>query len=296
MEVGLVGFGPANLSVLAHWLDTKKGSLKGSIFSVFDPGDPLGLGTSYGPQSATNLLNTSVNTTSLYHTKPHDFLNWLKKRPSLYTPYCTEEALTGAFVPRAVFGQYLSELREECFRELTKRGGELRTYRSQVVGVTRSKKYVIDLENGKSVETDYVVVAIGNKKHLAFPKLVGSPGFFTACSVPSNPNLPVAIIGTRLSAIDAILQLASQGHMGPIHAISTSGFLPEINYRLNFEDESPHPILNLERLKGLSNPDRVGGLYHLLMEALAELYPEGIPWDVTKYLRRGAGGTFPQGT
>ena len=63
-----------------------------------------------------------------------------------------------------------------------------------------------------------------------YPGLRGSPGY--SPSPWPHPTIPkaasVAIIGTGLSAVDAVKQLFAEGHTGPVTLASRGGRLPAV--------------------------------------------------------------------
>ncbi|MFG5408323.1 hypothetical protein ABXN37_09610 [Piscinibacter sakaiensis] len=83
------------------------------------------------------------------------------------------------------------------------------------------------------------MLAIGNLASNSFAALRGQAGYADT-PYPSlgllagiDRGAPIGILGTSLSAVDAIAGLVAQGQRGPIHAVSRNGRLPSVRGLLN---------------------------------------------------------------
>jgi uncharacterized NAD(P)/FAD-binding protein YdhS len=178
-------------------------------------------GVAYETAYHANLLNVPAGNMSAFAQDTDHFVNWLKHRQP--------KANAATFIPRRIYGDYLSEIFYETISDLKNT--------EYIVGsaINLSRKndlWTIYLDNGDSFEAYKVVLAFGN---LLIPS---DPIDFSA--VPSNyrrnpwaqetvqgleADAPVLLIGTGLTMIDVALSLREAGHRGPIHAISRHGRL-----------------------------------------------------------------------
>ena len=115
---------------------------------IIDPRPELGLGLAYSTPSLRHLLNVPAGKISALPTQPDHFLNWLRQ-------HFDAQATAGTFAPRAVFGQYI------------------RSLLASAQGITQVQASVLDLhragdgahlllDNGATLQANYVVLATGN--------------------------------------------------------------------------------------------------------------------------------------
>ena len=188
---------------------------------VVDPNPELGLGLAYSTPSLRHLLNVPAGKISAIPSQPNHFLDWLRAN---HDP----EAKATTFAPRAVFGRYVQSLL------------------SEVSGIEQEQSSVIDLQHlchgavltfgdGRQLRADQVVLATGNFDPAALPGISAEAvetGAYRHNAWASgtyqglDPNAPVALIGTGLTAVDVVLRLREIGHRGIITAVSRHGVFP----------------------------------------------------------------------
>lgn len=200
---------------------------------LVDPARRPGRGLAYGACGPQHLLNVPVSRMELGLTP--SFAAWLSQRPESVAE-AVEEAqgdLASAFVPRALFGDYLQDRLGEALT--TAPGPGLCAMRGEVVAVLEAPRRGVRLADGREVEADAVVLAIGNMA----PKPPGGPdGWFydTPTFIPDpwapdgladlDPAAPVLLLGAGLTMVDIALRLADAGHRGAMLAVSRRGLAP----------------------------------------------------------------------
>jgi uncharacterized NAD(P)/FAD-binding protein YdhS len=122
----------------------------------------------------------------------------------------------------------------------------------------------ITLANGETIDADKVVLATGNEMPAELPGselLAQHPGYagnpwqnWEAKLPPETEN--IALLGTGLTTVDAIVTLLALGWRGTIHAISRNGLLPNSHFKgLNHPEFPPEGVdvatLGLDRLVAL---------------------------------------------
>ena len=188
---------------------------------LIDQRSDFGLGLAYSTPSLRHLLNVPAGKISALPDKPAHFLAWLRKN---HDPAATEKT----FAPRAVFGRYIQSL-------LATTTG----LRQEIATVTdirvHSSGAVLLLDNGKELKTDLIVLATGNFDPASLPGITQAAhdsglyhhnAWTTETYKGLDPEATVALIGTGLTGVDAVLRLRELGHRGKIIAISRHGIFP----------------------------------------------------------------------
>lgn len=188
---------------------------------VIDPRPEIGLGLAYSTPSLRHLLNVPAGKISALPTEPDHFLKWLRL-------HFDTKATPNTFAPRAIFGRYVQSLF------------------ASVQGLTQMQTSVLDLhrrgngahlllDNGATLQADYVVLATGNFDPATLPGIDEAAAksgaychnaWLTATYENLPQDAPVTLIGTGLTGVDVVLRLRELGHRGTITAISRHGFLP----------------------------------------------------------------------
>lgn len=183
-----------------------------------------GRGVAYSPFSDEHLLNVSAGVMGAFPDAPADFHRWLAENGYGAEP--------GDFVPRAWYGKYLEGMlaTEANQAEST----TLIRQEAMIVSISHSgTTFELVAEDGSSFSADAVVVATGNLPQ-GFPTggaeleqrgLLMDPWKVDAVD-GLGPDDPICILGTGLTAIDIILDLARKQRRNPIFAISRRGRFP----------------------------------------------------------------------
>jgi uncharacterized NAD(P)/FAD-binding protein YdhS len=207
-HVAVIGAGLAGTASALHL--RRAGVAK---VSLIDRGIAPGRGVAYGTRRPEHLLNVPARRMAVFPDDPDHFVRWLE--PHGLGP---ED-----YAERRQFGAYLIELL------------------GQADGIDRIAAEAVDVEgdavrldDGRRIAADAFILALGNLR----PAIPGGidPAALGAAWVgdPWSPALaeglatdaPVVLLGTALTAIDAVLTLDALGHRGPILAISRRGLAP----------------------------------------------------------------------
>ena len=221
---------------------------KGTRIILLDRSGRFGPGLAYSTDSPVHYLNVPAGNMSAFEDEPGHFLAWAQAhqaaRPGAFptpTPPPTQPIVTGSFVPRGVYGEYLSELLETAQREqpgmIETIGAGAAAVRIAADGESGRSGAEISTTDGRTIRADRVVLAFGNAlpahpPHLS-PELCGGAhaGYIaspwnTKAIAQIRPDEPVFIVGTGLTMVDIVMQLHAQGHAGHIIALSRRGLLP----------------------------------------------------------------------
>jgi uncharacterized NAD(P)/FAD-binding protein YdhS len=193
----------------------------GTRIILVEPRPQRGLGLAYSTPILQHLLNVPAAKISALPDQPNHFLFWAQR---YYDP-----AMTAAdFAPRAVFGRYI--------QSLLARTPEVEHLQATAVDCRlEGGRVVVELADGSTLAADAVVLATGNFDPAPLPGVAEEAvrsGVYRHSAWDGesyrglDPEAPVTLIGTGLTAVDVILRLRETGHRGPVTAISRHGVFP----------------------------------------------------------------------
>jgi len=291
-RIGVVGFGATGLSFLAQFLENLEAPDRFELF--FFDASSHGLGDAYREQAASNLMNTSVEVTSLFEEKPDDFLHWLNENPSAWKElFPSKVSFDGKeLVPRILFGRYLSARRAQLLEQAAHVGLAVQVHALEITDLqTSAEKYRL-VSPSSDFDVDVVLLFTGCYKRPLFPSLEGKPGYIGSIyreklsqeQIGQDAN--VLVLGTKLSAIDAVLQVATLCPNAKITVASRTGEFPAPNLAIDLKRAQPNRWLNREAFdaKRKENPSLPVEdlIYGLTLNALRDA---GSPWEIETFLQ-----------
>jgi uncharacterized NAD(P)/FAD-binding protein YdhS len=237
--VVVVGGGASAVAFVASVLEGMTERRAGPRLTVYiiekRPG--CGRGLAYSRDFDSNILNTRAGSITLFPNKPGHFYQWLIRNRELWEDDFPGLVLNQeAFVPRSLFGIYL----EDVMCGLTKKAIEVGCKLISVQGEAKSINYghdgriVVATDTSIAFQCDHVVLSCGNLGTKEYGEFSDNKNFFRSpypvkrLAHRIDGDARVGILGSRLSAIDAIIALTDCGHRGPIAVHSRSGFLPTV--------------------------------------------------------------------
>jgi len=187
----------------------------------------LGEGIAYGTQEEFHLLNVPAGRMSLWPDRADDFVRWANRRHGAAAP--TD------FLPRTWYGEYARETLLATAREQAPHAA-LSVVFDEVRRVARHPRggWLVHLGRGPSLRASAVVLAVGHRPP-ADPlrsKWKGPRHRFMADAWrPFAMNAvgaddSVLILGSGLTAIDAVLSLSAEPRRAPITLLSRRGLTP----------------------------------------------------------------------
>lgn len=246
-----------------------------------------GRGYAYSTTHPAHLLNTPAAAMSAVPASPDHLVRWARDKGIGYE----------GFLPRSVYGDYLSELlaSEERRALPTARVARLT---SQVVAIRRGcglRALRLDLAAEGRVDADLVILATGNLPPDWNPdwniaggasrRLVADPWLPGALRHAADGSR-VVVVGSGLTMIDIAIALTSGNQNTTVHAVSRHGLLP-IEHRwpprpaVSGRDQANIPISSPVRLRALMRDVRRAaeraGDWQDVIEALRPRVP-GL-WD-----------------
>lgn len=179
-------------------------------------------GLAYSTSDDNLLLNVPAGNMSALPDEPEHFLEYCRAiDPSINS---------GSFVSRRIYGDYLEHTLQQAERASRL---PLTHLHADVVAVRRcdsSARFRLELADGATLTVDRVVLALGyaGSKTLRLGETeddIGD-GWSRAALEPSEGDLPIAIAGSGLTAIDTVFRLTSQEDSCRLVLISRHGYLP----------------------------------------------------------------------
>ncbi|MEU0503100.1 FAD/NAD(P)-binding protein [Nocardia sp. NPDC005998] len=232
-----IGRGPTGTALARQLLP---GLPAGTRYVVVDR-DPVATRLPFGTPEPTHLINTRAAKSSLNLADPDEFQRWLTDQAAAAGQSVAE------FPARALFGRYVRDMFDQAVQDATAAGVVVDVVADEAirVAVGDMRRWRIECASGRVLAADRIAICVGMLPQSdRFPDLVGAPGYFAdPWELPALPNdARVAVLGTRLTAIDTALTLAARGHTGPVLLASRSGRLPRLR-----GPETTAPIPHVEQ-------------------------------------------------
>jgi uncharacterized NAD(P)/FAD-binding protein YdhS len=266
VKIAIVGGGPASVSLCMQLFEkfTPHVTEEEVEISVFEKNTAIGPGLPYSIEEDCYVLNLPKEVMEPIQGQNGRFSNWLKSFPD-----CPQDTY---FPPRYYFGKYLEYLANDVAQRSV--GGKIKikyhTTCEVLDLIEQDDQFEVVTTKGNYVG-DYTILCTGHMPSVAYRHLIGNEryvhnpwkeGVFEG--IP--PDEEIAIIGTRLSAIDIALKLSSIGHQGKVSMVSRSGLLPAVLAK----SIPPYPLKYLT----LENFDHItkSGLMPLGLNELMKLF------------------------
>ncbi|WP_178133753.1 FAD/NAD(P)-binding protein [Vineibacter terrae] len=220
-SIAIVGAG-ASGTLLALQLSRKVPA--GTRIVLIERNAQFGVGLAYSTQNPNHLVNIPNGRMSAFDDQPNHFVDWMQRQ----SPHILDgaPAAGSAFAPRRVYGAYLRDL-------LIAVKPAPKILHEEVVSIeVRGGLSRLRCASGRVLPASLVVFATGNDR----PATPDAPGLKEApfwrpdswrmdAFATLDPGLPVLLIGTGPTAVDAVITLLDQGHVGLIYTVSRRGLL-----------------------------------------------------------------------
>ena len=216
-DVAIVGGGFSGTMVAAQL------ARRGIDSFLIEGGGRLGRGIAYSTTESAHVLNVRAEVMGAWPEDPEDFARQIEG----------EGGSAKAFCERRRFGRYLDGILADAVAS-----GSVQPVAATAASAVREGGWwTIGLDDGRTVETKTLVLAIGNQAPapIAFARAISPVRFVNNPWGPqaraaderlAGSDRPVLLIGTGLTAVDHILSLDANGHRGRIVALSRRGQLP----------------------------------------------------------------------
>lgn len=228
-KIGIIGGGFSGLMTAVQIIQKSKQALE---IVLIEKEPSLGRGAAYNPYSEKHMLNVSTKKMSAYPDQPDHFLNWVMQQHAFVDKDKT--LIAQAFLPRKLYGDYLSEIWSEAQQEAKEKDILISFFHASVIEInSKGDSVCLSLQNHEKLTVDQCVIATGN--HSPRNPKIENRDFYQSKKYFQNPwklasvahvkdDLPVLIIGNGLTMVDTVFGLLEQGFKGTIYSISPNGF------------------------------------------------------------------------
>lgn len=237
----------------------------------------VGEGVAYGTRELAHLLNVPAGKMSAWPDRPDDFLNWAAARDA--------RVRAGDFLPRQWYGEYVRETLLNSASEVGA-ASELSVLFDEVRRVARRPDggWLVHLGRGASVQADAVVLAVGHRPpddpfgsrwSGSRTRLIADPWRTFAMNVV-RPEESVIIVGTGLTAADAVMSLQHPQRTGVITIVSRRGLLPQAHAQTAINPVDMKPVVS--ELLATEGGVRALDLSRRVRRAIREAFAKGVDW------------------
>ncbi|MFJ4713492.1 FAD/NAD(P)-binding protein [Streptomyces sp. NPDC088785] len=239
LSIAVVGAGASGIMTTLRLLQHHRARSRGTLtIHLIDRAERPGLGVAYGTPLRDHILNMQAKTMSLYPGDPDHFLRALpglladdppaSAPPATATDHPDAEALAASYVPRRVYGAYLARCLTDALTATAGSGARVEYHRREAVRLAPAPTGVqVDTEGpGPAVPAcTHAVLCVGDLPPTSYRYLLGHPHYAPSPWVDGFPDAvpedaAVGVIGTGLTAVDALLSLRAAGHRGPLYAFA----------------------------------------------------------------------------
>jgi uncharacterized NAD(P)/FAD-binding protein YdhS len=273
----IVGGGFSGSMTAAQILKRAHGSELNVEVVLVERRGTLGEGLAYSTRESAHLLNVPAGRMSAWPDRPDDFVQWAARH---YGPVCSTD-----FLPRQWYGEYVREALLSTAEE-ARPSARLTVVFDEVRRVARhpSGGWMVHMAREHSLRAEAVILTvghrppsdpIGNRWSGLRTRFISDPWRPFATNVVS-PDEAAVVLGSGLTAVDAVLSLSQQPRQAPITLISRHGLLPHAHAAM--------PLTPIDWTRVVSDlvtaPGGVRALTLLrqLRHKVRELAPTGVDW------------------
>ncbi len=225
MNLAIVGAGLSGTMLLIHLAQIYlKKPFEAQIFLIEAQPNQWGKGIAYSSTLPYQPLNVTAQKMNLSANDPNDFLDWLGKNGYRFG--------TDSFVPRSIFGDFLSDKLAEAKQIL---GKNIQLIADKVLNVEPLPNggYRIELAQTAAIEAHKLVLAVGADTPPDLGK--GTDKIFNNPYEPQlidkiSNNARILLLGTGLTMIDWAISLQKKCSPKTIFALSRRGQLPKSHF------------------------------------------------------------------
>lgn len=207
--------------------------------SIIESRSEIGRGIAYSTRNHAHLVNGPAKNFTLYSEQPHHLADWLRNQSARdgWTPPAGID-YADSFPPRYLYGDYVQAELENTlsesphpieFRHLVERAEDLRPGPDET--------WTVELASGRFLRADRVVLATGlfslslERGNIDIDPTLTAQGrviddLWNATHINGLAgDQDVLVIGSSLSALDAMIHAHTHGFRGNFHTVSRRGLL-----------------------------------------------------------------------
>jgi len=291
--IGIIGGGACGVAILAELMVQLKITNKQKTTNILlvEKRKELGVGLAFSTDQPGHLLNTQADLMGIHSFEPNHFSSWLKKhREDIRHELKGGNPIDESYTTRRLYGEYIQEQAKHYLNEAREIGLKVEVIHDEAIDlISEQDCWQIKFASGPTRNADHVILAPGTPKPNNFPQFDGLPSYF-GFPWPSEPiingipkDADVSILGSSLSAIDAIMTLADSGHHGKISLFSLDGLLPRV--QPNEESDYERKFLTISSIHTIRRTawrqPKIKELFRLFQQEAENYTGQRIDWKST---------------
>lgn len=234
-NIVIVGGGASCISFIDAILKKKfTAHSKNLSLTILEKSNEVGPGNAYLNDSKSNILNTKAGYITVFKDYPSDFYDWQKCNEYKWKSYFPNLKITpDTYVPRALFGIYMKDAFSYIVATAAHQNIKIKIIQEEATNIQQVEKNQVNVitKSGAVIVANKVVLACGTQHQhdmnsLNRADIINTPYPTSSLKKKISTDDNIAIIGARLSAIDATITLFEGGHTGQITIYSRSGYFP----------------------------------------------------------------------
>ena len=229
----------------------------------------------YRTNDARHLLNVPAAKMSAWPEDPEDFLNFARRQNAATGP--------GEFLPRRTYGEYVRATFQAAAQSADP-GLSVEMIRDEATGLRSEEAaggWTVTTAGGREVSAQTAIIALGHRPPAEqfIRRWQGPRTWFVADPWAAlvlsqiGPDESVLVLGSGLTAVDALLTLDRADRTAPITVVSRHGLLPQ--------SHAPVPPANMAALVAAwlaAAPLKVRDLVHSFRQVVAVAAGQGVDW------------------
>lgn len=237
-NIVVVGGGAPCISFIYSFVKSKAyEKYEEPVITVVEKLKEFGPGNAYVDDLESNILNTKSEFITAIPDRPGHFYEWLTLNRDVWSKYYPNLTVDkSTYAPRSLFGLYMRDTFSDVCVIAESVGVKVVRVNSEAMDIKKTKGgnvITVYLSNGRSLSANKVILACGTQSRSAFGppyshSIINNPYPTSKLRNEIDKYDDVAIVGARLSAIDAVISLMESGHKGKISIHSRSGFFPYV--------------------------------------------------------------------
>lgn len=276
--IAIIGGGFTGTMILANLLQQARPAPAPLHFVLIDRQPAVGEGIAYRTNDSRHLLNVPAGKMSCWPDRPDDFLNFARS--------LDPAVKAGDFLPRKLYGQYVRQTMLDL-AELSDARLSVEIIRDEAASLAPNSSpsnWTVTTAANRTLSADLAIITLGHRppaeqfiRRWKGPRTRFIEDPWSALVLSQiGPDEPVMILGSGLTAVDAILTLDRDDRTAPLTVVSRRGLLPQPHAS---EPKVAGDVSSLlARWLDPSQPLKACDLVRALREHIQSAADQGIDW------------------
>jgi uncharacterized NAD(P)/FAD-binding protein YdhS len=273
VDVAIIGAGFCGSMVAVNLLRAAKSQVD---VALIERSGSFARGLAYGTSDHSHLLNVPAAKMGAFPDDHEHFYRWARENPEESKRQGVNEVQPSSFLPRALYGRYLSGLLDQANGQ----HGSLRRITAEAIDIApqANGRFRVKLRNTPSLLAQHVVLALGNfppgdpklrdQRFHRVDRYLENPWSEETRKILAEPG-DILILGSGLTGLDLLLSLAPLKKQGIMHVLSRRGLFPRPHRAV----QPAASFLNADSL-----PQTARAVCRLVRNQVEQAETKGIDW------------------